>query len=154
MAKSKSNPDLQVNEVKAYLQRFFDEKQLQNQEYSIELEGKIHTVDTAFMIDFISNRLDEPYQIDIQKVLIRLDACNTDVHHFLKYLAKGYVEETHKLNTRFCCRECGTVWDDELKEGREDFVQCDNADDCDNEEFITGGKEHEAKKFIVTPIIR
>lgn len=77
--------------VKNYLNRFFNEKQLDNVNYSImDANGATHIFDTQTLIDRIKNTC-ESEQRQIANVLKQIDFKNGSVQHFLNYLAQAMV---------------------------------------------------------------
>lgn len=76
-----------------YLQRFFEEKEIENVQYQIEdSEGFVHLFDNEVLIDRIMNTC-ESEQNQIANVLRQIDFRNGSVQHFLNYLAHAMVKQ-------------------------------------------------------------
>lgn len=76
-----------------YLQRFFEEKELEEKVYAVEHGRNLHFIESGIVIDLIM----ESHPIEqeqIANVLRIIDFHNGDVHHFLNHLAKGFIK-TH-----------------------------------------------------------
>lgn len=76
---------------KAELRRFFREKQIPYESFSIEHNGTTHRIDTDFLIDLILNHTSEEDQGVIQETLFQLDRRNLTFTDYFKLLAEGYV---------------------------------------------------------------
>ena len=76
------------------LEVFFEEKDLDIQCYEIEVDGWTHIITTDVVIEkILSTKGDERAQIS--NILLQLDICNGDIHHFLRHLAKAIAEQCH-----------------------------------------------------------
>lgn len=82
------------NRYMKLLRTFFEEKQLDEQTYSIPWGNLLHNVDTSFMVDLIVNHTPGDEQLTIWHIISKLDYQNGDIHDFLKFLAKLYVQKT------------------------------------------------------------
>ena len=67
---------------------FFDEKDLVEKTYEVEIDGTWHLIPTSIVIQQIKSA-SEADKKKIEMVLRKLDFLNGDIHYFLKHLAKG-----------------------------------------------------------------
>lgn len=81
----KSNPN------KAYLETFFEEKDLPFKEFIVTHNEETHFIPNDAVIDYVINSLDSVNQGKIKEVLIKLDFANADINHFLEHCASGMV---------------------------------------------------------------
>ena len=67
---------------------FFEEKNLVEKTYEVEINGTWHLIPTSIVIQQIkaASKTDKK---KIEMVLRKLDFLNGDIHHFLKHLALG-----------------------------------------------------------------
>ena len=81
---------------KAYLKRFFEEKEIPNVQYEIEdKNGFVHLFDNEVVIDRILNTSTQE-QNQIANVIRKIDFQNGDINHFLKYMANALVLQWSK----------------------------------------------------------
>lgn len=77
--------------TKVYLQRYFNEKSIENTQYQIkDSYGRVHLFDNSVLIDRILNTCEEE-QKQIANVLRQIDFRNGSVQHFMNYLAQAMV---------------------------------------------------------------
>ena len=67
---------------------FFDEKDLVEKTYEVEINGTWHLIPTSIVIQQIKTASGADKK-KIEMVLRKLDFLNGDIHHFLKHLAVG-----------------------------------------------------------------
>ena len=67
---------------------FFEEKDLVEKTYEVEINGTWHLIPTSIVIQQIKTASGADKK-KIEMVLRKLDCLNGDIHHFLKHLAKG-----------------------------------------------------------------
>lgn len=79
---------------KRYLETFFREKDLGYQMYEIPDDGPFgdHLIDSETVIDLILHA-PKGEQDTIADTLRKIDYHNSDVHHYLKFLAGVYVKQ-------------------------------------------------------------
>ena len=71
------------------LQRFFDEKDLDEVLYEVESEsGVLNLIPTSMVVAAILQSTGSE-RAKIENILLQLDLRNGDLHHFLRHLAKG-----------------------------------------------------------------
>ena len=76
-----------------YLQKFFEEKALEEKVYAVEYGRHLHFIETEIVINLIMEA--HPLeQEQIANVLRIIDFHDGDVHHFLNHLAEGFIK-TH-----------------------------------------------------------
>lgn len=76
------------------LEVFFEEKDLDIQVYEIEMNGWTHIITTDVVIDkILSTKGDE--RAKISNILLQLDVCNGDIHHFFRHLATAIAADRH-----------------------------------------------------------
>ena len=76
---------------RAYLQTFFEEKNLPFKEFIVTHNNKTHFIPNDAVIDYLINSLDLVTQEKVKGVLIKLDFVNADINHFLEHCANGMV---------------------------------------------------------------
>lgn len=74
-----------------YLERFFEEKEIQYEAWEIEHEEEMHFIDTDFIIAAIKEAPVQEKQ-KIANTLRKIDFLNGNVNHFLHFLAKQYIQ--------------------------------------------------------------
>ena len=79
------------NPNKAYLEKFFEEKDLPFKQFAINHNLQTNIISTETVIDFLINSLDEATQGKVKDKLIKIDFANADVNHFLEHCAKGII---------------------------------------------------------------
>lgn len=73
-----------------YLKKYFEEKDLKEEQFEIEHEGQTHFISTEVVKEAILNApLNEQKQI--ANTIRKIDFKNGDINDFLKHLAKGLV---------------------------------------------------------------
>ena len=72
--------------TKAYLSKFFKNKNLPHEEWNITIDGVTHVIDNNRVINLILNARPEE-QRQLADTLQELDASNMDINIFLKHLA-------------------------------------------------------------------
>jgi hypothetical protein len=144
----------ETSEVKANLQRFFEEKQLENRMYTIFYEGVAHEIDTAFVIDYMLNHLDQTRQMDAQRILTKMDVYNGNIHDFLQYVGRGCVKMICELTMRIFCKACSYTWDSPDFEPEKVYIKCESPTLCDNHELFVEGKTDALQRFEILPFIR
>lgn len=76
------------------LEVFFEEKDLDIQCYEVEIDGWTHIITTDVVIEkILSTKGDE--RAKISNILLQLDICNGDIHHFFRHLAKAIAAQYH-----------------------------------------------------------
>jgi len=70
------------------LDRFFQEKDILEEIYEVEHEGKLHIIPTTTVIDAIHRSSGEERR-QLKNFILRIDLINGDFHHFLRHLAHG-----------------------------------------------------------------
>ncbi|WP_348622611.1 hypothetical protein [Paenibacillus polymyxa] len=81
---------------KEELRRFFSEKQIRYESYSIEHNGKTHFIDTDTLIDTIINQASEEEQGVIKASLFQLDRRNLALNDYLRLLAEELIKNSDK----------------------------------------------------------
>ncbi|WP_068505882.1 hypothetical protein [Paenibacillus kribbensis] len=78
--------------AKDALIRFFDEKELEPQTFSIEHNETVHFVDLEYLKDIIINHASVQEQRTIRGVIAQIDFRNGDMTDYLKHLAEAFVK--------------------------------------------------------------
>lgn len=78
--------------VKEALQRFFEEKELEQRTFPVKHNGTVHMVESDFLQDIIINHTPDEEQEQIWKIIAQIDYRNGDINHFLEHLAKSYIK--------------------------------------------------------------
>ena len=72
------------------LQTFFNEKNLDDRIYEVESNnGTLNLISTENVIEKILSCTGKE-RMDIERILLKLDIQNGDLHHFLKHLAQAH----------------------------------------------------------------
>ena len=79
------------NSNKAYLETFFEEKNLPFKEFIVTHNEETHFISNNAVIDYVINSLDSVNQEKVKNILVTLDFANADVNHFLEHCATGMV---------------------------------------------------------------
>lgn len=79
------------NSNKAYLETFFEEKNLPFKEFIVTHNEETHFIPNDAVIDYVINSLDSVNQGKVKDVLVKLDFANADINHFLEHCATGMV---------------------------------------------------------------
>ena len=78
-----------------FITYFFDEKQLENKIYEVEsANGVLHILCTEDVI-YAIKQMPHDNRSRVENVLRVLDARNGDIHHFLRFLARGLAACIH-----------------------------------------------------------
>ena len=78
--------------MKSYFERFFEEKNLDKQDYKVMVNGTEHKISSDYIISIVKQTKGNEAK-QIENVLTKIDFHNGDVHHFLKHLAEGYLKQ-------------------------------------------------------------
>lgn len=81
--------------VDRYIERFFEEKELENKTFEIKHRGNTHLIDSETIIDIIKEGVSHGEKKQIADTLIKIDFANGDINHFLEHLATGYVKTNY-----------------------------------------------------------
>ncbi|MDN4090909.1 hypothetical protein [Paenibacillus polymyxa] len=81
--------------IRSDLQKFFEEKQLPSESFSIEHNDTTHHIDTEFLIDQILNHTSEEDQGVIRGSLFQLDRRNLAISDYLRFLAEEYIKNNY-----------------------------------------------------------
>lgn len=76
----------------AYLETFFEEKNLGYRMYEVPHEGDTHMIDSDTVIQLIL-AANNTEQTQIAQIIRKIDFANGDIHHFLAHLATGYITQ-------------------------------------------------------------
>jgi hypothetical protein len=74
-----------------WLDTFIEEKKLPNKDFEIDYAGFIHHFTSDQVIDLI-RKAPSHEQKQIKDIIVKIDFKNGDINHFLKHLARGYIE--------------------------------------------------------------
>lgn len=78
-----------------FITRFFDEKKLENKCYEVESSnGVLHILHTEDVI-YAIKQMPESNRSRVETVLRQLDAKDGDIHHFLRFIARGLAAFIH-----------------------------------------------------------
>ena len=80
-----------MNRYQDNLIRFFEEKELQYMEWTVEHDGNIHFIDSDFIKEVIINSTPQHEQKQIVETITMIDFKNGDINHFLEFLANAYI---------------------------------------------------------------
>jgi len=80
--------------MKKALQRYFKEKNLNNDEWIIKKPNVFAFIDSKTVQKIVVEDLSEEQQMQIWSIIQQIDYHNGDVNHFLHHLANG-LAETH-----------------------------------------------------------
>lgn len=83
-----------IQVTQTYLERFFDEKELNFQTFEVEHDGMTHFIDSETIIGLIFNA-PENERVQIVRTLRKIDFANGDINHFLQHLATAYVKTNY-----------------------------------------------------------
>jgi len=78
----------------SWVEMFFEEKDLEYKEFTVEHNGQMHFIDNEFVIEVIKG-LKGRELAQVKDVLVKIDFKNGDVNHFLAHLAEGYVKTNY-----------------------------------------------------------
>lgn len=85
-----------MTNAKRYLTAFFNEKEIENKDYSItDSNGFLHIFDNDTLIDRILNTSSKE-QEQIAIIIRKIDFVNGSIQHFLNYLAEAMVMQYSK----------------------------------------------------------
>ena len=73
------------------LEKFFEEKDLQEVVWEIEGNNSLHILSNEIVIDFIMDLPEGKNKDKIRKNLSRIDFKNSNINNFLKHIAKWLV---------------------------------------------------------------
>lgn len=77
-----------------YLKAFFEEKEIQFEQWEIYHNDQLHLIDTDVVIEAIKNA-PESEKIQVRNTLVRIDFANGNVNHFLKFLAEAFIKNRY-----------------------------------------------------------
>ena len=70
------------------LDHFFQEKDLSEEVYEVEVKGRLHLIPTTVVVNAITSTRGNERR-ELKKLLVLIDFRGGDLHHFLKHLAHG-----------------------------------------------------------------
>lgn len=76
---------------KKWLETFIEEKGFENELFEVEYGMNKHFIEMGVLVNFLS-QIPRNQQESVKTTLVKIDFMNGDVMHFLRHLAKGYIE--------------------------------------------------------------
>ena len=83
-----------MTQTQIYFENFFNEKEVQYQNWTIKHNEQDHFIDTDFTIELIKKTQGREAQ-SLMEALTRIDFINAKVEPFLKHLATGYIKSRY-----------------------------------------------------------
>jgi hypothetical protein len=81
---------------KSFYRRMIEEKNLIHEVIEIESEEMVHFVEMELLLSLIE-QAPETEKKSILNTMSKIDFCNGDLMHFLKYLAEHYIKGWEKV---------------------------------------------------------